>query len=103
MDGKCDTVTEIAVKSGTGGAVSIKDSSWCNGLFPGRVGDYVKKPMPECTGEEILTEFCCHLGLAAAMLDAAFIISAFSVWPSPSFASFPSSASSQSSTARPSR
>jgi len=26
-------------------------------------GDYVKKPMPECTGREILTELCYHLGL----------------------------------------
>jgi oleate hydratase len=72
--------------AGTGGAISIKDSSWLigfilhhkpffpdqsddvevfwgNGLFPDRVGDYVKKPMLECTGEEILTEFLYHLGL----------------------------------------
>jgi oleate hydratase len=78
-------------KAGTGGAISIKDSSWCigfilhhkpffigqpddvdvfwgNGLYPDRVGDYVKKPMLECTGEEILTEFCYHLGLLD-MLD----------------------------------
>jgi oleate hydratase len=26
-------------------------------------GDYVKKPMPACTGKEILTELCFHLGL----------------------------------------
>lgn len=28
-----------------------------------RVGDYVKKKMPECTGKEILTELYSHLGL----------------------------------------
>jgi oleate hydratase len=73
-------------KAGTGGAISIKDSSWLigfilhhkpffpnqpddvdvfwgNGLYPDQVGDYVKKPMQECTGEEIMTEFCYHLGL----------------------------------------
>lgn len=73
-------------KAGTGGAISIKDSSWeigtilhhkpffpnqpddvevfwGNGLFPARIGDYIKKPMLECTGEEILTEYCYHMGL----------------------------------------
>lgn len=73
-------------KAGTGGAVSIKDSSWeigfilhhkpfypdqaydeevfwGNGLFGERTGDYVRKPMCECTGEEIMTEFLYHLKL----------------------------------------
>lgn len=36
---------------------------WGNGLYPDRVGDYVKKPMLQCTGEEILTELLYHLGL----------------------------------------
>jgi oleate hydratase len=72
--------------AGTGGATSIKDSSWemgfilhhnpffpdqpvnvqvfwGNGLYPDRVGDHVKKPMFECTGAEIITEFCYHMGL----------------------------------------
>ena len=72
--------------AGTGGAISIKDSAWeigfilhhkpfypdqaddeevfwGNGLSGGNIGDYVKKPMFECTGEEILTELLYHLGL----------------------------------------
>lgn len=73
-------------KAGTGGAVTIKDSSWDisiilhhkpfypdqaddeevfwgYGLFGENVGDYVKKPMCECTGEEIMTELLYHLNL----------------------------------------
>lgn len=73
-------------KAGTGGAVSIKDSAWeigfilhhkpffpdqkdnedvfwGNGLSGGNIGNYVKKTMFECTGEEIMTEFLYHLGL----------------------------------------
>jgi oleate hydratase len=73
-------------KAGTGGAISIKDSAWeiglilhhkpffpgqtededvfwGNGLFGERVGDYIKKPMHECTGEEIMIEVLYHLGL----------------------------------------
>ncbi|WP_019243275.1 MULTISPECIES: oleate hydratase [Bacillus] len=34
---------------------------WGYGLYPNRIGDYVKKPMKECTGEEILYELICHL------------------------------------------
>lgn len=71
-------------KAGTGGLVTIKDSSWLMsfvllhqphfrdqpehvsvcwgyGLFPDRVGNYVAKKMSECTGGEILTELCWHL------------------------------------------
>ena len=73
-------------KAGTGGAISIEDSSWeigfilhhkpfypdqaddeevfwGNGLFGERIGDYIKKPMCDCTGEEIMTEFLYHLNL----------------------------------------
>lgn len=73
-------------KAGTGGAISIKDSSWemgfilhhkpffpdqaddeevfwGNGLYGERAGDYIKKPMCECTGEEIMTELLYHLNL----------------------------------------
>lgn len=73
-------------KAGTGGAVTIKDSSWDMsiilhhkpfypdqaddeevfwgyGLFGENVGDYVKKPMCDCTGEEIMTELLYHLNL----------------------------------------
>ncbi len=70
----------------TGGIVTIKDSSWLMSwtvnrqphfkqqpeneivvwlysLFVDRPGDYVKKPMQECTGEEITQEWLYHLGV----------------------------------------
>lgn len=34
---------------------------WGYGLYTDKVGDYVKKPMRECTGKEILTELLHHL------------------------------------------
>jgi oleate hydratase len=34
---------------------------WGYGLYTDRIGDYVKKPMKDCTGEEILTELLHHL------------------------------------------
>ncbi|MCJ0873408.1 oleate hydratase [Streptomyces sp. AP-93] len=69
----------------TGGIVTIRDSSWLMswtvnrqphfkqqpadqivvwlyGLFTDRPGDYVKKPMQDCTGEEITQEWLYHLG-----------------------------------------
>lgn len=72
--------------AGTGGAISIKNSAWeigfilhhkpffpdqaddeevfwGNGLSGENIGDYIKKPMFECTGDEIITEFLYHLGL----------------------------------------
>ena len=71
----------------TGGIVTVKDSSWLlswtinrqpqfraqpNGhclvwvyaLFNDRPGDYVKKPMRECTGKEICMEWLYHIGVA---------------------------------------
>lgn len=71
---------------GCAGLMTFKDSSWClstyvqhqpffpeqpenvqfiwnYGLHPWNIGDYAKKPMSECTGEEILTEMLYHLGL----------------------------------------
>ena len=65
--------------AGRGGLVTLKDSGWVislsvfhqpeiteqpsgtsvwwgYGLYPGRTGDFVKKPMTACTGEEILEE-----------------------------------------------
>jgi oleate hydratase len=70
---------------GTGALVTFKDSSWLMsvvlahqphflgqladitvcwgyGLFPGNQGDFVPRPMSECTGAEILEELCRHLG-----------------------------------------
>ncbi|MFC9327370.1 oleate hydratase [Kitasatospora sp. NPDC057015] len=39
---------------------------WLYGLFVDRPGDYVKKPMQECTGEEITQEWLYHLGVPVA-------------------------------------
>ena len=70
----------------TGGIVSVKDSSWLlswtlnrqqqfrdqpkdqlcawvYGLFPDKPGNYVKKPMQDCTGEEICEEWLYHMGV----------------------------------------
>ncbi len=70
----------------TGGIVTVKDSSWLlswtinrqpqfrsqpsdqlliwvYGLFSDRSGDYVKKPMRDCTGKEICMEWLYHLGV----------------------------------------
>ncbi|HEY9569681.1 MAG TPA: oleate hydratase [Metalysinibacillus sp.] len=35
---------------------------WGYGLYPSAIGDFVKKPMKECTGEELLFEYISHLG-----------------------------------------
>jgi oleate hydratase len=87
-----EKIKELAVndpysgKTVTGGVVTFTDSAWLMsltvnrqphfldqpsdvivpwvyGLLMDKPGDYVKKTMPECTGEEILTELCYHLGL----------------------------------------
>ena len=34
---------------------------WAYGLYTDHIGDYVKKPMKECTGKELLTEYLNHL------------------------------------------
>lgn len=34
---------------------------WGYGLYPDSIGDFIKKPMIDCTGEEILTELIHHL------------------------------------------
>lgn len=71
-------------KAGSGALVTFKDSSWLMsivlayqphfrnqpkhvkvfwgyGLYPDNIGDFVKKKMSDCTGEEILTELLHHL------------------------------------------
>lgn len=87
-----DKLKEYAVndpysgKTVTGGIITITDSNWlmsftCNrqphfpeqpddvlvlwvyALFMDKEGDYVKKTMPQCTGNEILAELCYHLGI----------------------------------------
>ena len=70
----------------TGGIVTVKDSNWLlswtfnrqpqfrsqpkgqlvgwiYGLFSDKPGNYVKKPMRECTGKEICMEWLYHLGV----------------------------------------
>ena len=70
----------------TGGIVSVRDSAWLQswtvnrqphfqsqpkealtiwfyGLFIDRPGDYVKKPLRDCTGAEITAEWLYHLGV----------------------------------------
>ena len=70
----------------TGGIVTVKDSSWLlswtinrqpqfreqpkdhclvwvYALFSDKPGDYIKKPMRECTGKEICMEWLYHLGV----------------------------------------
>lgn len=72
-------------KPGTGGLMTFKDSSWLMsavvphaphfagqpddvftlwgyGLFIDNKGDYVDRPMAQCSGQEILTELMHHLG-----------------------------------------
>ncbi|MFD3869509.1 oleate hydratase [Streptomyces sp. NPDC058623] len=76
----------------TGGIVSVRDSSWLlswtvnrqphfkqqpadqivvwlYGLFTERPGDHVKKPMQDCTGEEITQEWLYHLGVPIDEID----------------------------------
>ena len=70
----------------TGGIVTVKDSGWymswtlnrqqqfkaqpkdqlcvwVYGLYTDRPGDYIKKPMRECTGKEITEEWLYHIGV----------------------------------------
>ena len=40
-----------------------EDILWFDGLWGEHIGDYVKKPMAECTGEEVMQEFLYHLSM----------------------------------------
>lgn len=76
----------------TGGIVTVKDSSWLlswtinrqpqfrsqpkdhclvwvYALFNDRSGDYVKKPMRECTGKEICMEWLYHIGVPESEIE----------------------------------
>jgi len=44
---------------------------WGYGLFPDRVGNFVPKPMSECSGAEILKELCGHLRLPLSVFENA--------------------------------
>lgn len=73
-------------RTATGGIITITDSNWvmsftCNrqphfptqpddilvvwvyALLMDKEGNYIKKTMPQCTGNEILAELCYHLGI----------------------------------------
>jgi oleate hydratase len=81
-------------EAGTGGLVTFKDSNWFMSvvlahqphfpdqpagtrvfwgyaLHPDRVGDFVAKPMSECTGQEILIELSGHLNLDLTVFETA--------------------------------
>ena len=76
----------------TGGIVTVKDSSWLMswtlnrqqqfrdqpkdqlcvwvyGLFSDKPGDYVKKPMRDCTGKEICMEWLYHMGVPESEIE----------------------------------
>ncbi|MGY3724981.1 oleate hydratase [Granulicatella balaenopterae] len=76
----------------TGGPITAKDSSWLMswtvsrqphfkvqkpneivawvyGLFSNEKGDYIKKTMAECTGEEICQEWLYHIGVPVSKID----------------------------------
>ncbi|MBJ7440118.1 MAG: oleate hydratase [Sphingopyxis sp.] len=88
-----DRLKELSVndpysgKTVTGGIITFTDSNWvmsitCNrqphfpdqpkdvlvlwvyALLMDKEGNHIKKPMPACTGREILAELCYHLGIA---------------------------------------
>ena len=42
---------------------------WIYGLYTSRIGDYVKKPMRDCTGEEIAREWLYHIGVPLDKID----------------------------------
>lgn len=79
---------------GTGGLITFTDSNWLMSivipyqpyfanqpaevevfwgyaLFPDRIGNYVAKPMEDCSGEEILAELCGHLRFDRDLVRAA--------------------------------
>lgn len=42
---------------------------WVYGLFPEKIGDYVKKAMQDCTGEEITQEWLYHMGVPVEQIE----------------------------------
>jgi oleate hydratase len=44
---------------------------WGYALFPDRVGNFVSKPMAECSGAEILQELCGHLRFDLETVESA--------------------------------
>ena len=93
-----DKLKELSVndpysgKTVTGGIITFTDSNWvmsftCNrqphfptqpkdvlvvwvyALLMDKEGNYIKKPMPACTGREIISELCYHLGIEDQIED----------------------------------
>jgi len=83
--------------AGTGGLVTFRDSSWLlsivlyhqphfphqandaqvfwgYALHPDRIGNFVAKPMSDCTGAEILIELCGHLNFDRSVFKGASCI-----------------------------
>ncbi len=83
--------------AGTGGLVTFKDSNWlmsvvlCRqphfpgqpkelqvfwgyALHPDRIGNFVAKPMADCTGADILVEVCGHLNFDRSVFEGAICI-----------------------------
>lgn len=42
---------------------------WVYGLFSDTIGDYIKKPMRDCTGKEITKEWLYHIGVPVEEID----------------------------------
>jgi oleate hydratase len=86
----------------TGGIVTVKDSNWLlswtfnrqpqfrsqpkdqlvgwiYGLFSDKPGNYIKKPMRECTGKEICMEWLYHLGVPKNQIEDMAELSAVTV------------------------
>jgi oleate hydratase len=84
-------------KAGTGGLVTLSASNWLMSivlyhqphfpdqprdvqvlwgytLHPDRVGNFVAKPMAQCSGKEILAELCGHLKCDTSMFETAICI-----------------------------
>jgi oleate hydratase len=83
--------------AGTGGLVTLRDSNWLMSvvlahqphfarqpahvkvfwgyaLHPDRVGNFVPKPMSECSGEEVLHELCGHLNFDMGVMAGGICI-----------------------------
>ncbi len=81
-------------EAGTGGLVTFKDSNWLlsvvlahqphfinqpdnvqvfwgYALLTDRIGNFIAKPMDDCTGEDILHELCGHMRFDAQVMESA--------------------------------
>lgn len=44
-------------------------SAWIYGLFPDKPGNYIRKPMQDCTGMEICEEWLYHMGVPEEQIE----------------------------------